>query len=94
VNHTPLETRAKDMIPYSAETVKHCYKLLVCSSKLDVVIDFAQSLCGSHEAIRLQLERERDATAAKLTAIADYAEKLLDWGHPAMADDLFKILRS
>lgn len=54
----------------------------------------AASLCISHEALRLEYERLRDATAAKLLAVMEVAERLDANGMHAASQELFAILRA
>jgi len=86
-----LAERAATTTPMSAEQVAMCDDAARAGTNDGRII---RNLCASHEALRAELQRQRTVTAAKMSRLLEFAEKLDARRMHALSEELFALLRS
>lgn len=86
-----LAERATTTAPMSAEQVAMCDDTARAGTNDGRII---RNLCASHEALRAEMERQRDAVAQRHQRLLEFAEKLDARRMLALSEELFALLRS
>jgi len=86
-----LAERAATATPMSAEQVAMCDDTARAGTNDGRII---RNLCASHEALRAEMERQRDATAQRYARLLEFAEKLDSRRMFEISEELFALLRS